>query len=94
MLSIVSWNIQSARSPSGGADLDGVLACIDRFAPEADVLCLQEVACGFRARDGSPGGDQFAGLVRRLAGWHCASAHAVDTLAPDGGRRRLGSVVF
>lgn len=94
MLSILSWNIQSARSPRGGTDLDGVLACLDRFAPEADVLCLQEVACGFTARDGSPGGDQFAGLARRLPGWHGASAHAVDTPAPDGGRRRLGSMVF
>ena len=94
MLSVLSWNIQSARSPAGGADLDGVVACLDRFAPGADVLCLQEVACGFPARDGSPGGDQFAGLARRLPGWHCASAYAVDTLAPDGGRRRVGSMVF
>jgi endonuclease/exonuclease/phosphatase family metal-dependent hydrolase len=94
MLSVLSWNIQSARSPVGNADLDGVLAGLDRFAPGADVLCLQEVSCGFTARDGSPGGDQFAGLARRLPGWHCASAHAVDTLAPDGGRRRLGSMVF
>jgi endonuclease/exonuclease/phosphatase family metal-dependent hydrolase len=57
------------------------------------VLCLQEVACGFPARDGSPGGDQFAELARRLPGWQCAHAFAVDTLAPDGGRRRLGSMV-
>ncbi len=94
MLSVLCWNIQSARSPSGGTDLDGVLACLDRFAPAAGVLCLQEVACGYPARDGSPGGDQFAGLARRLPGWQCASAYAVDTLAPDGGRRRLGSMVF
>ena len=64
MLKLLSWNIQSARAPDGGADLDGVLACIERFAPGADLLCLQEVACGFPARDGSPGGDQFAGLGR------------------------------
>jgi endonuclease/exonuclease/phosphatase family metal-dependent hydrolase len=94
MFSVLTWNIQSARSPAGGADLDGVLACLDRFAPDADVLCLQEVACGFRARDGSPGGDQFAGLARRLSDWPCASAYAVDTLAPNGSRRRLGSMVF
>jgi endonuclease/exonuclease/phosphatase family metal-dependent hydrolase len=94
MFSVLTWNIQSARSPAGGADLDGVLDCIDRFAPGADVLCLQEVACGFKARDGSPGGDQFAGLARRLSDWPCASAYAVDTLAPNGSRRRLGSMVF
>jgi endonuclease/exonuclease/phosphatase family metal-dependent hydrolase len=94
MLRVLSWNIQSARAPGGGSDVDGVLACIERFAPGADVLCLQEVACGFPARDGSPGTDQFAGLAQRLPGWHAARAHAVDTLAPGGGRRRLGSMVF
>jgi endonuclease/exonuclease/phosphatase family metal-dependent hydrolase len=94
MLRLLTWNIQSARAPDGGADLGGVLACLDRFAPDADLLCLQEVASGFPARDGSPGGDQFAGLMQGLPGWHAARAYAVDTLAPDGGRRRLGSMVF
>jgi endonuclease/exonuclease/phosphatase family metal-dependent hydrolase len=93
VLKLLTWNIQSARSTTDGVDLDGVLACIERFAPGADVLCLQEVASGFPARDGSPGGDQFAGIARRLPGWHCAHAYAVDTLAPDGGPRRLGSMV-
>jgi endonuclease/exonuclease/phosphatase family metal-dependent hydrolase len=96
MLKLISWNIQSARSPGGGADLDGVLACLERFVPGFgfDLLCLQEVAGGFPARDESPGGDQFAGLAQRLPGWHAARAYAVDVLAPDGGRRRLGSMVF
>ncbi len=94
MLRLLSWNIQSARSPDGGADLDAVLACIEGFAPGADVLCLQEVASGFPARDGSASGDQFAGLARRLPGWHAAVAHAVDVLAPDGDRRQLGSMTF
>jgi endonuclease/exonuclease/phosphatase family metal-dependent hydrolase len=94
MLKLLTWNIQSARAPAGGADLDGVLACIERFAPGADVLCLQEVACGFPGRDGSPACDQFAGLLQRLPGWHSARAYAVDTLAPDGAKRRLGSMVF
>lgn len=94
MLKLLSWNIQSARAPGGGSDVDGVPACIERFAPGADVLCLQEVACGFPARDGSPGTDQFAALVQRLPGRHAASALAVDSLAPDGGRRRLGNMVF
>jgi endonuclease/exonuclease/phosphatase family metal-dependent hydrolase len=93
MLKLLTWNIQSARTPTGGADIDSVLAGIDRFASGADVLCLQEVACGFPARDGSPVGDQFAELARRLPGYQCAHALAVDTLAPDGGRRRLGSMV-
>jgi endonuclease/exonuclease/phosphatase family metal-dependent hydrolase len=101
MLKLITWNIQSARSPDGGADIDGVLACLDRnftLSSDADapvdVLCLQEVACGFPARDGSIIGDQFAELARGLPGWEAVRACAVDTLAPDGGRRRLGSMVF
>jgi endonuclease/exonuclease/phosphatase family metal-dependent hydrolase len=97
MLKLITWNIQSGRSPDGGADIDGVLACLDRcfdFSSEADVLCLQEVASGFPARDGSVIGDQFAELSLRLPGWEAVRAYAVDTLAPDGNRRRLGSMIF
>jgi endonuclease/exonuclease/phosphatase family metal-dependent hydrolase len=120
MLKLITWNIQSARSPDGGADIDGVLACLERIggridgplddaldgildteldtaldaALDIDVLCLQEVACGFPAADGSNIGDQFAELARRLPGWEAVRAYAVDTLAPDGGRRRMGSMVF
>jgi len=97
MLKLITWNMQSARSPDGGADVDGVLSCLDRsfdFFSEADVLCLQEVACGFRARDGRIIGNQFAELTRGLPGWEAARAYAVDTLAPEGGRRRLGSMIF
>jgi endonuclease/exonuclease/phosphatase family metal-dependent hydrolase len=100
MLKLITWNIQSARADDGSADVGGVLACLERIggrsdgALDADVLCLQEVACGFTARDGSVIGDQFAELSRRLPGWEAVRAYAVDTLAPDGGRRRLGSMIF
>ena len=93
MPKLISWNIQSARSADGGADLGQVVATLDRFS-EFDVLCLQEVACGLAARDGSRIEDQFAGLAARLPGYGASWATALDTLAPDGGRRRLGSVVF
>jgi endonuclease/exonuclease/phosphatase family metal-dependent hydrolase len=96
-LRLVTWNTQSARSPSGGEDVGGLLSVLDRcfdLAADIDVLCLQEVACGFPARDGSAGGDQFAELASCLPGWQAARGYAVDTLAPDGGRRRLGNMVF
>ena len=93
MPKFVSWNIQSARSTGGGADLGRVVAALDRFS-DADVLCLQEVACGFTASDGSPLGDQFAGLAARLPGYGISCATMVDTLAPGGGRSRLGTAVF
>lgn len=93
MFKLITWNIQSARSPAGGADLDRIIACLDRFS-DFDVLCVQEVACGFAARDGKEGGDQFAGLARRLHGYTAVEGVFTDTLHADGGRRRLGSMTF
>lgn len=93
MFKLITWNIQSARSPAGGADLDRIIACLDRFS-DFDVLCVQEVASGFAARDGSESGDQFAGLARRLPGYTAAEGVFTDTLHADGGRRRLGCMLF
>lgn len=93
MLKLITWNIQSGRSPDGGVCLDRIIACLERFS-DFDVLCLQEVASGHEARDGSDGGDQFAGLAQRLRGYAAVSGIAADTLHPRGGRRRLGSMIF
>jgi endonuclease/exonuclease/phosphatase family metal-dependent hydrolase len=93
MFKLITWNIQSARSPAGGADLDRIIACLDRFS-DFDVLCVQEVACGFAARDGSEGGDQFAGLARRLHGYTAIEGVFTDTMHADGGRRRMGCMTF
>jgi endonuclease/exonuclease/phosphatase family metal-dependent hydrolase len=92
MPKLITWNIQSARGPAGGADVDRIIACLDRFS-DFDLLCVQEVSCGFAARDGSDGGDQFAALAARLPGCTAVSALAVDTLGTDG-RRRFGSMVL
>ena len=93
MPKLITWNVQAARTPDGGADLDRVVSTLTRFS-HFDVLCLQEVACGFEARDGTPLGDQFAGLALRLPGYNLASCTALDTLAPEGSRRRLGTMIF
>lgn len=93
MFKLITWNIQGARSPAGGADLDRIIACLDRFAG-FDVLCVQEVASGFAARDGSESGDQFAGLARRLPGYTAVEGVFTDTLHADGGRRRFGCMIF
>ena len=92
-MKIATWNIQSARSPDGGADIDRVAATLARFK-DADILCLQEVADGFPHRDGSPGINQFAALAMRLPGYHPRSAFALDVAAPDGRRRRLGCMTL
>lgn len=93
MPKLITWNIQSARSAGGGADLGHVVGTLDRLS-SFDVLCLQEVACGFHARDGSRLEDQFAGLGARLPGFSASWAAPVDTLASDGARCRLGTLVF
>jgi len=93
MPKLITWNIQAARTPDGGADLDRVVSTLTRFS-HFDVLCLQEVASGYEARDGTPLGDQFAGLALRLPGYNLACCTALDTLAPEGSRRRLGSMIF
>ena len=93
MPKLITWNIQSARTAQGGADLDRVVSTLSRFS-HFDVLCLQEVACGYDARDGSPLGDQFKGLERRLPGYNLATCTALDTLAPEGSRRRIGTMIF
>lgn len=90
MPTFVSWNTQSAR-PSG-AGLDRLLAALDRFA-DADVLCLQEVASGFRAQDGAPAVDCFAALAARLPGWQLAAFAPLDRRSREGERRRLGTMI-
>ena len=86
----VSWNIQSARA--SGAVPDPLLAVLDRFA-DVHVLCLQEVASGFRAQDGAPAVDCFAAVAARLPGWQLAAFTPLDRLSRAGERRRLGTLI-
>jgi endonuclease/exonuclease/phosphatase family metal-dependent hydrolase len=93
MLTLITWNIQSCRSQFGAADPGRIVACLDRFS-DVDVLCLQEVACGYQARDGSDCGDQFTGLAERLPNYTAVRGIAADTLGQHGGRRQMGSMIF
>jgi endonuclease/exonuclease/phosphatase family metal-dependent hydrolase len=91
MPTFVTWNIQSART-DGGIDAGRLPAALGRFAA-ADVLCLQEVASGFRGRDGASAADWFAALAACLPGWHLARFAPLDRLAQEGKRQRLGTLV-
>ena len=93
MFKLITWNIQSGRSPDGKPDLARLVACLDRFA-RFDVVCLQEVASGFDPdRE-----DQFAALLARMPGYASASAYACDVDPADGSldgpRRRTGSMIL
>jgi endonuclease/exonuclease/phosphatase family metal-dependent hydrolase len=91
MLKLITWNIQSARTPEGTTDLNRILACLDRFS-QHDILCLQEVSDGV-----DDGDDQFAALRALLPGHAVASAIACDIAAApacDAPRRRSGCMIF
>ena len=47
MFKLVTWNIQSGRSPDGKTELDRIIACLDRFC-SFDMLCVQEVSSGYK----------------------------------------------
>lgn len=94
MLRLITWNIQCARTPDGATDLDRVIDRVLGAGARFDLLLLQEVGCGLPARDGSPIGDQFAGLARRLAPLHAVSGFALDARNADGSPRRLGCMTF
>ena len=94
MLTLITWNMQCARTPDGRADLDRAVDRVLASGARFDLLLLQEVGCGLPARDGSPIGDQFAGLARRLDHLHAASAFALDARNADGSPRRLGCMTF
>ena len=92
MFKLVTWNIQSGRSPEGKTDLDRIIACLDRFC-SFDMLCVQEVSSGYTAG----GEDQFAMLRERLPGYTGFEAIACDTAndaAAQAPRRRFGMMVF
>jgi len=97
MLKLITWNIQSARTPGGDTDLDDIVERL-RTCADFDLLCLQEVTRGTfdasAARSGSPGIDWFAGLAQRLPGYQAVSALALDTPGPDGAPREMGNMLF
>ena len=94
MFNLVTWNIQSGRSPEGKTDLDRIIACLDRFC-SFDMLCVQEVSSGYT----EGGEDQFAMLRERLPGFTGFEAISCDIAgagpdSADASRRRFGMMVF
>jgi endonuclease/exonuclease/phosphatase family metal-dependent hydrolase len=92
-MQLVTWNIQWCRGADGRVDPVRIVADARAFA-DFDVLCLQEVAANFPALAGSRGEDQFALLAEQLPGYTAVPGIAVDTLAPDGSRRRFGNMIL
>lgn len=90
-MKLLTWNTQWC------CGLDGLVSpkrIVDgaRAMADFDVLCLQEIACGFDAMPGQPG-DQPAELQALLPGFRLFYGAAVDEFAPDGTRMRFGNLI-
>jgi endonuclease/exonuclease/phosphatase family metal-dependent hydrolase len=91
---LLSWNVQWCRGVDGRVDPLRIARTVRALAPEADVVCLQEVARGFDTLAGSAGEDQFALLAGAFAGWSAVEGIAVDVPHPEGGRRQFGNLLL
>ncbi|MCP5155109.1 MAG: endonuclease/exonuclease/phosphatase family protein [Ectothiorhodospiraceae bacterium] len=92
---IVSWNIQAGLGVDGRHDLERIATVIAALG-DADVICLQEVACNVSAV--GDGADQITWLRHRYPGWSVHFGAAVDRLSADAHpaapRARFGNVVL
>ncbi len=91
-MKLLTWNIQWGRGADGRVDLDRIAAEIARLG-EMDVICLQEVACGYPELPGNDDSDQFAAIAARFPKYQAISGFAVDAYRP-GGRRRFGNMLL
>lgn len=93
MLTLISWNVQWCRGIDGRVD-PARIAATARAIADFDVLCLQEVAIGFRGLAGSTGEDQFAALAAALPTYRGFFGPATDLPDDAGGRRQFGNAIF
>ena len=92
-MKVLTWNVQWCLGVDGRVDPERIVAEARAFA-DFDVLCLQEVACNFPKLQGSVGEDQFARIAAALPGFAALRGFAVDTPAPNGGRRTFGNMIL
>lgn len=92
-MKVLTWNVQWCLGVDGRVDPRRIVDEARAFA-DFDVLCLQEIACNFPALKGSAGEDQFALIAAALPGFAAFAGIAVDTPAPDGGRRTFGNMLL
>ncbi|SHG73101.1 endonuclease/exonuclease/phosphatase family protein [Massilia sp. CF038] len=90
---IISWNMQRGRGLDGQCDAARALAQL-REASEFDVLCLQEVSCGYHDLPGLEGVDQFAQLRDLLPGFTGVDGIVTDRHADRHPRQQFGNMLF
>lgn len=85
--------MQWCRGIDGRVDHGRIVRTAQAIA-DFDVLCLQEVAVGFRGLPGSSGEDQFALLTQALPDHRGWFGPATDLDDGAGGRRQFGNAIF
>jgi len=90
---IISWNIQWGRGADGRVELDRTVAAL-RAMPQADVICLQELAQNLPGLKGGKQEDAVAHLAAAFPDYHAVFGPAVDVADGAGGRSRFGNLVL
>jgi endonuclease/exonuclease/phosphatase family metal-dependent hydrolase len=85
---LLCWNVQWCRGIDGKVDPARIAAEARRLA-DPDVICLQEVAAGYRELPGSAGEDQFELLAEEFRGYAACAVCPVDTPG-----RRFGNLLL
>jgi endonuclease/exonuclease/phosphatase family metal-dependent hydrolase len=93
-MQLICWNAQWCRGVDGRVDPGRIARTVRALAPDADVVCLQEIARGFDTLPGNSAADQFALLAAAFPGWTAVEGVAVDVPHPAGGRRQFGNLLL
>ena len=93
-MKLVSWNVQWCRGVDGRVDPDRIVRTVRSLAPDADVVCMQEVARGFDTLPGSHGEDQFALLAAAFSDYTAIEGIATDVPGNGGERCQFGNLVL
>jgi endonuclease/exonuclease/phosphatase family metal-dependent hydrolase len=88
MLSLITWNIQWGVGVDGHVDLERIASDCHRLA-DADIVCFQEVASGFKNLRGHDGSDQFQALAQLFPSHQAFEGLTIDwPITGNEGQRR------
>jgi endonuclease/exonuclease/phosphatase family metal-dependent hydrolase len=93
-MQLLCWNVQWCRGVDGRVDPARIARTVRELAPDADVVCLQEVSRGFDTLPGNTADDQFKQLAAGFPGWTAIEGVAVDVPDGRGGRRQFGNLLL
>jgi endonuclease/exonuclease/phosphatase family metal-dependent hydrolase len=90
---VVTWNVQWCCGLDGVVDPARIARELRRMG-DPELVCLQEIACGFPELPGSRGEDQPAALALELPGWQPIVGWGVDVAGEGGVRKRFGNMIL